>query len=90
MAIEIKDELRDRVMDLLRENVDDPSMLEQCGPDDDLSSLGINSLTFIKLVIATEMEFGVSWDDEDLDFRNFSTINQIMNYISLNQNEEEQ
>lgn len=89
MTIETKDELRQRVIDLLKDNVDDPSLLDQCSPDDDLSSLGINSLTFIKLVIATEMEFGVSWSDEDLDFRNFSTINQIMNYISLNQNQEQ-
>ena len=89
MTIETKDELKQRVIDLLKDNVDEPSLLEQCGPDDDLSSIGINSLTFIKLVIATEMEFGVSWSDEDLDFRNFSTINQIMNYISLNQNEEQ-
>ncbi|WP_195576567.1 acyl carrier protein [Paenibacillus sp. 1001270B_150601_E10] len=89
MTIETKDELRQRVIDLLKDNVDDPSLLDQCDPDEDLSSLGINSLTFIKLVIATEMEFGVSWSDEDLDFRNFSTINQIMNYISLNQNEEQ-
>lgn len=88
MAIETKDELRQKVMDLLRDNVDEPALLDKCGPDDDLSALGINSLTFIKLVIATEMEFGVSWNDEDLDFRNFSTINQIMNYIRLNQSEE--
>ncbi|SMG57683.1 acyl carrier protein [Paenibacillus aquistagni] len=88
MTMETKDELRQRVIDLLKDNVDDPSLLDECGLDDDLSSLGINSLTFIKLVIATEMEFGVSWSDEDLDFRNFSTINQIMNYISLNQGEQ--
>ncbi|NMM54557.1 acyl carrier protein [Paenibacillus aquistagni] len=88
MTMETKDELRQRVIDLLKNNVDDPSLLDECGLDEDLSSLGINSLTFIKLVIATEMEFGVSWSDEDLDFRNFSTINQIMNYISLNQGEQ--
>lgn len=88
MTMETKDELRQRVIDLLKDNVDDPSLLDECGLDEDLSSLGINSLTFIKLVIATEMEFGVSWSDEDLDFRNFSTINQIMNYISLNQGEQ--
>ncbi|MBH5320335.1 acyl carrier protein [Paenibacillus sp. GSMTC-2017] len=87
MTIETKDELRMRVIELLKDNVDDPNMLDQYGPDEDLSALGINSLTFIKLVIATEMEFGVSWNDEDLDFRNFSTINQILSYINLNQGE---
>ncbi|TVX91626.1 acyl carrier protein [Paenibacillus agilis] len=88
MTIETMDELRAKVIEILKDNVDDPQMLESIDPDDDLSSLGINSMTFIKLVIATEMEFGVAWNDEDLDFRNFSTINQIMNYISLNQGQE--
>ncbi|MBD8498495.1 acyl carrier protein [Paenibacillus arenosi] len=88
MTIETMDELRAKVIEILKDNVDDPQMLENIDPDDDLSSLGINSMTFIKLVIATEMEFGVAWNDEDLDFRNFSTINQIMNYISLNQGQE--
>ncbi|WP_051217178.1 acyl carrier protein [Paenibacillus assamensis] len=88
MTIETMDELKMKVIEILKDNVDDPQMLENIDPDDDLSSLGINSMTFIKLVIATEMEFGVAWNDEDLDFRNFSTINQIMNYISLNQGQE--
>ncbi|MCR8844346.1 acyl carrier protein [Paenibacillus sp. SC116] len=88
MTIETMDELKAKVIEILKDNVDDPQMLENIDPDDDLSSLGINSMTFIKLVIATEMEFGVAWNDEDLDFRNFSTINQIMNYISLNQGQE--
>jgi acyl carrier protein len=89
MTIETMDELRVNVIELLKDNVDDPSLLDQCGPDDDLSVLGINSLTFIKLVVAMEMEFGVAWSDEDLDFRNFSTINQMISYISLNQQEEQ-
>ncbi|GKU76568.1 acyl carrier protein [Paenibacillus sp. L3-i20] len=89
MIIETKDELTMKVIELLKDNVDDPSELDQCGLDDDLSALGINSMTFIKLVIATEMEFGVSWSDEDLDFRNFNSINQIVSYIHLNQEDDQ-
>lgn len=87
MLVHADEELREKVVALLRDNVDDPAALDNLGPDDDLSSLGINSLTFIKLVIATEMEFGVAWKDDDLDFRNFSSINSIMQYI-VTSNEE--
>lgn len=87
MVINTEEELREKVINLLRDNVDDPSALDQLGLDDDLSALGINSLTFIKLVIATEMEFGVAWKDDDLDFRNFSSINAIMQYITTSSDE---
>ncbi|MVP01215.1 acyl carrier protein [Paenibacillus lutrae] len=87
MTIETKDELKERIINLLKENLGNAEELDQLGPDDDLSVLGVNSMTFIKLVIATEMEFGVTWKDEDLDFRNFMTVNTIMNYISSSSNE---
>ncbi|WP_068774893.1 acyl carrier protein [Paenibacillus sp. FJAT-26967] len=87
MTIETKDELKERIINLLKENLGNAEELDQLGPDDDLSVLGVNSMTFIKLVIATEMEFGVTWKDEDLDFRNFMTVNNIMNYISSSSND---
>jgi len=87
MSIDTQEDLKEKVINLLKENVDDPDELDRLGPDDDLSVLGINSMTFIKLVIATEMEFGVAWKDEDLDFRNFRSINAIMEYIASSSDE---
>ncbi|NBI27601.1 acyl carrier protein [Chengkuizengella marina] len=80
MSIDIKE----KVLNMLKENleVSEEVDIDQLGFDDDLSVLGVNSMTFIKLVIAAEMEFGMTWDDEELDFSNFSTINNIINYIS--------
>ncbi|GIQ69513.1 acyl carrier protein [Xylanibacillus composti] len=78
----MSNELKERVLMILRDNVDDPGALDAIGMDDDLSVLGINSMTFIKLVLSMEMEFGVSWDDEELDFQHFSTINNIIRYLS--------
>ncbi|MBP2000605.1 acyl carrier protein [Paenibacillus shirakamiensis] len=82
MATETREELKERIIEMLKENLEGASEMATIDPDTDLSTLGINSMTFIKLVIATEMEFGVSWSDEDLDFRNFRTVNHIMNYIT--------
>ncbi|EPY11374.1 MULTISPECIES: acyl carrier protein [Paenibacillus] len=75
-------DIKEKVVNLLRENLEDINEMDQIDPDQDLSIYGVNSLTFIKLVIAAEMEFGLKWKDEDLDFSNFSTINNIVNYIS--------
>ncbi|MFB9328389.1 acyl carrier protein [Paenibacillus aurantiacus] len=79
--IQEQEELRERIVTMLRENVDDPSMLDDLDPDAELTALGVNSLTFIKLVIAAEMEFGLTWNDDDLDFRHFSSVNSILNYV---------
>lgn len=75
-------DMQERVINMLRENVGECSELDNIKPDDELSALGINSVTFIKLVISAEMEFGIAWKDEDLNYQNFSTINKIIEYIS--------
>ncbi|WP_379133798.1 acyl carrier protein [Paenibacillus sp. sgz500958] len=76
-------DVKERVMAMLRDNLGEESGgLDQIGPDDNLAELGVNSITFIRLVLAAELEFGLSWDDEELDYANFSTINNIIEYIS--------
>lgn len=46
--------------------------------DEDIFALGfINSLAALQLVNFLEKEFGVSIEDEDLDFANFSTLNNM-------------
>ncbi|HEX8353171.1 MAG TPA: acyl carrier protein [Pyrinomonadaceae bacterium] len=46
--------------------------------DEDIFALGfINSLAALQLVNFLEKEFGVSIEDEDLDFSNFSTLNNM-------------
>jgi acyl carrier protein len=77
----MSDDIRTRVITMLKENLEDADGLEKLNPDYDLSSFGINSVTFIKLVIAAEMEFGFSWNDDDLDYKDFSTVNNIVEYI---------
>lgn len=46
--------------------------------DEDIFALGfINSLAALQLVNFLEKEFGISIEDEDLDFSNFSTLNNM-------------
>lgn len=74
--------IRDKVMEMLKEVLaDEGGEVAALGPDDDLSAFGVNSVTFIRLVLALEMEFGVSWDDEELVYNNFLTVNNIIQYV---------
>ncbi|MBB6693730.1 acyl carrier protein [Cohnella xylanilytica] len=69
-------------MEMLRDVLaEERDRLDALGPDDDLSGFGVNSMTFIRLVLALEMEFGVSWDDDDLQYQNFLTVNSIIRYV---------
>jgi len=45
--------------------------------DEDLRSIGLNSLSSIELVVKLEEEFNISISDEDLIIDNVSTINNI-------------
>ena len=82
----MSNEIEARVREMLKETLENGNEVDNLKADDDLTTLGVNSVTFIKLVIATELEFGIELEDEDLDFQNFSTINSIVNYISGSDN----
>jgi methoxymalonate biosynthesis acyl carrier protein len=52
--------------------------------DDDIFALGfVNSLFALQLITWVEKEFGILIKDEDLDIRNFNTIEAIANLVSL-------
>lgn len=48
-----------------------------------LINVGLNSLTFIKLVLAIEEQFSIAFDDEDLVQSRFSSINDFIDYIQV-------
>lgn len=79
----MSEDIKARVLTMLREVLDDnKEQLDTIGSNEDLSVLGVNSITFIRIVLALEMEFGVAWDDDDLEYQNFLTIDNIVNYIT--------
>ncbi|MCT4564956.1 MAG: acyl carrier protein [Maledivibacter sp.] len=77
----MSEEIRKRVVNMLKEFIGEDEGLENLGPDDSLSAIGLNSVTFMRVVIAAEMEFEIEWDDRDLSYGKFSTINNITSYI---------
>ncbi len=55
---------------------------EEIGSDDSLSDFGINSMNYIKIIVAIETEFGVTFDNEALRFDKLNTINKMAAHIS--------
>lgn len=50
----------------------------QLADEEDIFALGfVNSLLAMQLVGFVEKEFGIAIEDEDLDFENFRTVNNI-------------
>ena len=67
-----------RLLKLIKKNLEIDLELEK---NVNLNTLGINSANYIKLVVAVEAEFGIEFNDEDLDFRKFSDLSSLIPYI---------
>jgi acyl carrier protein len=47
----------------------------------DLLKLGINSMTFIRLVVALEEALGIEIDDDSIYLENFRSVNHICDLV---------
>lgn len=47
----------------------------------DFDSLGLDSITFITMVVALENEFGFEFEDEMLLTTNFPTVKALLKYV---------
>jgi acyl carrier protein len=54
---------------------------EDISLDSNLTEYGLNSMTFIQLVVAIEAELECEFDDEDLDVNKFWTARSIVDYV---------
>lgn len=46
-----------------------------------LLELGINSVDYIRIVVALESKLNIEFDDEDLNYERFNTIDDIIYYV---------
>lgn len=64
----------------LLEDRDVRGMLEQ---SNDLNQLGLNSMSYIKLVIELEEEYGVDFDDDLLIFSENMTLDELCGQVEI-------
>jgi acyl carrier protein len=77
------DDLRQRIVALLAEELD-PALMADGGPDDDTSlfdEMGLDSAGTMRLVAGLEDEFEIEVPDEDLVRSNFATVGAILDYV---------
>lgn len=46
-----------------------------------LNDFGIDSLTFIKIIVEIETEFDFEFEDEDLDVNKYSSLQSLVSYV---------
>lgn len=73
--------IEEKIKEILAENLENKIPAEQINADNDLKDLGINSISFIKIIVGLETEFDIEFDDEDLDASKFATIKDLIEYV---------
>lgn len=74
--------IENKVREIVIENVGDELENENFGVEDDFSELGINSVSFLKVVVAIETEFDFEFEDDDLNISNFKNLKSLANYVN--------
>lgn len=70
-----------KVREILKNNAELTVSVEEIDINTNLEEYGMNSLLFIKAIVAIEREFKIEFDDEKLDIRKLSTIKSVVDYI---------
>lgn len=71
-----------KVKSVLNEQLADVICGKEILENSKLADLGINSMSFIKLVVGLEDKFDIEFDDDDLDVTRFKTVGDVAGYIT--------
>jgi len=74
--------IANQVINTINDTIQD-SKLSDIQPDDDLREIGMDSIAFIKIVVALEIKFDFEFDDEMLLIATFPTIKSMIEYVEL-------
>ena len=60
---------------------------EDIADDFDLRDLGLNSLNIVRIIIAIEKYFDIEISDENIYFKNWSTLKKIVDIVEKEKND---
>lgn len=73
--------IRDKILEIINSNIEQANIaIEQ--DDEDLSLLGMDSITFIKIIVAMEETFEIEVPDEKLLITEMGTLNKMIDVVS--------
>jgi len=67
-------EITDKIVELF-------NVQSKLGQNDNLISIGLDSIRFVNLIVALEEMYDVSFEDDEFLVENFSTVQQIIDRI---------
>lgn len=73
--------IREKIIEIISVHSEMANVNQYLQENDDLSQLGMNSISFIKMVVDMERIFGFEFEDEALDYNKFTSFNSLCSYI---------
>lgn len=73
--------IQDKVLEIINSNIEQANIAVEQG-DEDLSLLGMDSIAFIKIIVAIEESFKIEVPDEKLLITEMGTLNKMADVIS--------
>lgn len=75
-------QIKDDIVEILRELMPtDECELRMSVDNNDLSALGLNSFTYVELVVSIEHKFGFEFEDDMLSLETLNDLNTLILYI---------
>lgn len=74
-------EIENKIIEIVVKYCELENVAEILTQTGDLAELGINSISFIKIVVDLETEFDFEFEDEALDYSKFQKLDQLIDYI---------
>jgi len=78
MLSEIEIEVIKALSEILADTIKEDSEINL---DVSLVELGLNSISYIKLIVILEIKFDFEFEDEDFDYTKFTTVRDISAYL---------
>jgi acyl carrier protein len=70
-----------KIISIIKDNLNISIPIEQININESLLDLGVNSITFVKIIVTIEAEFEFEFGDDDLNTNRFPTIQSLVSYV---------
>lgn len=78
-CVQILTDFQKEILDVIVSNIEDK--LISIDPTTDLSIVGMDSITFIKIVVSLEVAYGIEFSDEKILMSEFPTVKTLIEYV---------
>lgn len=77
-------DIQEQLLDILNTNVEFDTQIDLNNMDEKLAELGMNSLTYVKVIVSIEDTMGIEFDDDKIVEYDEWTFNSLKQYIIEN------